>query len=159
DFLNGLVPVNFLGLESSASLETAADGAVVGVGSSLSFNVLQILVMALVVGLAALSVGDRAEPFLALNRSLLAVIQKVLWWIIRLAPLGTLGLIGRAIATYGWDSLAPLATFAGAVYLGLAIVLLVIYPVVLRSNGLSVRRYFQGAWPAIQLGFVSRSSI
>ena len=158
DFLNGLVPVNFLGLEASTSVETV-DGAVTAVGASLSFNVLQILVMALVVGLAALSVGDKAEPFLALNRSLLAVIQKVLWWIIRLAPLGTLGLIGRAIATYGWDSLAPLATFAGAVYLGLAIVLLVIYPVILRTNGLSVRRYFQGAWPAIQLGFVSRSSI
>ena len=154
DFLTGIVPVNFLGLGSSASL--TEDG---GVSTSLNFNVLQILVMALVVGLAALKVGEKAEPFLSVNRSLLAIIQKVLWWIIRLAPLGTLGLIGRAIATYGWDSLAPLGTFAGAVYIGLALVLVVVYPVVLKTNGLSVTRFFRGAWPAIQLGFVSRSSI
>ncbi|WP_413452787.1 dicarboxylate/amino acid:cation symporter [Georgenia phoenicis] len=159
DFLSGIVPVNFLGLETSASLERSEAGDIIGVGSSLSFNVLQILVMALVVGLAALKVGDKAEPFLSVNRSLLAIIQKVLWWIIRLAPLGTLGLIGRAIATYGWDALAPLGTFAGAVYIGLALVLLVVYPIVLKTNGLGVMRFFRGAWPAIQLAFVSRSSI
>src|SRR5690554_2581379 len=159
DVLSGLVPVNFLGLETSASLERSEAGDILGVGSSLSFNVLQILVMALVVGIAALKVGDKAEPFLSVNRSLLAIIQKLLWWIIRLAPLGTLGLIGRAIATYGWDALAPLGTFAGAVYIGLALVLLVVYPVVLKTNGLGVMRFFRGAWPAIQLAFVSRSSI
>lgn len=159
DFLSGIVPVNFLGLESSASLQTGETGDITGVGTSLSFNVLQILVMALVVGIAALKVGDKAEPFLSVNRSLLAIIQKLLWWIIRLAPLGTLGLIGRAIATYGWDALAPLGTFAGAVYIGLALVLVVVYPIVLKTNGLGVMRFFRGAWPAIQLAFVSRSSI
>ncbi|TNC17208.1 dicarboxylate/amino acid:cation symporter [Georgenia sp. 311] len=158
DFLSGLIPANFLGLQSSVSLERAGD-EIAGVSGSLSFNVLQILVMALVVGIAALKVGQKAEPFLSVNRSLLAIIQKVLWWIIRLAPLGTLGLVGRAVATYGWESLAPLGTFAAAVYIGLALVLLVVYPIVLKSNGLSVVRFFRGAWPAIQLGFVSRSSI
>ncbi|HLT83783.1 MAG TPA: dicarboxylate/amino acid:cation symporter [Phototrophicaceae bacterium] len=158
DFLSGLVPANFLGLQTNVSLQRDA-GEITGVGGSLSFNVLQILVMALVVGIAALKVGQKAEPFLSVNRSLLAIIQKVLWWIIRLAPLGTLGLIGRAVATYGWDSLTPLGTFAGAVYIGLALVLVVVYPVVLKANGLSISRFFRGAWPAIQLGFVSRSSI
>ncbi|UNX55418.1 dicarboxylate/amino acid:cation symporter [Georgenia sp. TF02-10] len=159
DFLQGLVPQNFLGLGASSSLETADDGTITAVSTGLSFNVLQIIVIALVVGIAALKTGTKAEPFLTLNRSVLTVVQKVLWWIIRLAPLGTLGLIGRAIATYGWTSLASLGTFAIAVYLGLALVLLVVYPVLLKSHGLSVGRYFRGAWPAIQLGFVSRSSI
>src|SRR5690606_8775495 len=77
----------------------------------------------------------------------------------RLAPLGTLGLVGNAIAAYGWDSLLPLGTFALAVYLGLALVLFVVYPVILRANGLPVMSFFRGAWPAIQLAFVSRSSI
>lgn len=43
--------------------------------------------------------------------------------------------------------------------MGLAIVLFGLYPALLKMNGLSIRRYFRGAWPAIQLGFVSRSSI
>jgi Na+/H+-dicarboxylate symporter len=38
-------------------------------------------------------------------------------------------------------------------------VLLVVYPTILALNGLNPVKFFQGAWPAIQLGFVSRSSI
>lgn len=158
DFLTGLIPGNVLGLGAGTQVETAADGAVTAT-TSVNFNVLQILVVALVIGIAALKSGSKADPFLAFNRSALAIIQKVLWWIIRLAPIGTLGLIGNAIATYGWSSLSSLAWFAAAIYVGLALVLFVVYPVLLRTNGLKITSYFKGAWPAIQLAFVSRSSI
>ncbi|MGK5114378.1 dicarboxylate/amino acid:cation symporter [Geodermatophilus sp. CPCC 205506] len=146
DFLTGLVPGNVFGLQGSA------DG-------SLSFNVLQLIVIAVAIGIAALKVGEPAEPFLGFVRAALAIVQKVLWWVILLAPIGTLGLIGNAVATYGWESLGSLGVFAGAVYAGLALVLFVVYPVLLRLHGLSPLRYFAGAWPAIQLAFVSRSSI
>lgn len=160
DFLTGLIPGNVLGLGASTNLETGDDGALTGSAeTSVSFNVLQILVVALVIGIAALKSGSKADPFLAFNRSALAIIQKVLWWIIRLAPIGTLGLIGNAIAAYGWSSLSSLAWFAAAIYVGLALVLFVVYPVLLRVNGLKISSYFRGAWPAIQLAFVSRSSI
>ncbi|MGY1617575.1 dicarboxylate/amino acid:cation symporter [Geodermatophilus sp. SYSU D00691] len=146
DFLTGLVPGNVLGLQGSA------EGA-------LSFNVLQLIVIAVAIGVAVLKVGEPAEPFLAVVRAALAVVQKVLWWVILLAPLGTVGLIGNAVASYGWESLGSLGVFAGAVYAGLALVLFVVYPVLLRLHGLSPLRWFAGAWPAIQLAFVSRSSI
>ena len=102
---------------------------------------------------------DTVEPFLAVAESFLAVVQTVLWWIIRLSPIGTLGLIGNAVATYGWDAVSPLAVFAVDVYVGCAIVLLVLYPVLLRAHGLNPVRFFAGAWPALQLAFVSRSSV
>ena len=120
---------------------------------------LQLIVLSVAIGIAALKVGEPAEPFLGLVRSALAIVQKVLWWVILLAPIGTVGLIGNAVATYGWESLGSLGVFAGAVYAGLALVLFVVYPVLLRLHGLSPLRYFAGAWPAIQLAFVSRSSI
>ena len=41
----------------------------------------------------------------------------------------------------------------------LLVALLVIYPIVARSHGLSIRRFYAGAWPAIQFAFVSRSSV
>ncbi|TNU74879.1 dicarboxylate/amino acid:cation symporter [Miniimonas arenae] len=151
DFLLGLFPSNILGIGGSAP-EGGGD-------ISISFNVLQIVVISIVVGLAALKVGRQAEPFLTFAQSALSVIQKVLWWIIRLAPLGTVGLVGRAVATYGWDLLPTLGVFTIAIYTGLAIVLFVLYPVILRTNGLGVGHFFRGAWPAIQLAFVSRSSI
>ncbi|MQA34883.1 dicarboxylate/amino acid:cation symporter, partial [Modestobacter roseus] len=124
-----------------------------------SFNILQLIVVSVAIGVAALKVGEAAEPFLSVTRSVLAVVQKVLWWVILLAPIGTVGLIGNAVASYGWTSLGSLGVFVGAVYAGLAIVLLVVYPVLLKLHGLSPLRFYAGAWPAIQLAFVSRSSI
>ncbi len=123
-------------------------------------EVLQIVFLAVLAGAAALAVGEPAAGFIAFNRAVLAVVQKALWWVIRLAPLGTLGLIGNAVAEYGWDLLSPLATFAVDVYVGCAIVLFGLYPLLLVvAARLNPVRFFQGAWPAIQLAFVSRSSI
>lgn len=150
DFLQGIVPANILGLEGS----TGDDGSV-----SLGFNVLQIVVIALLIGVAVLKTGPKAEPFVAFSESFLSVIQTVLWWIIRLSPIGTLGLIGNAVATYGWDLVAPLAVFTADVYVGCALVMFVVYPLVLRAHGLSPAKFFSGAWPALQLAFVSRSSV
>ncbi len=150
DFLTGLVPANVLGLEGYDN----GDGSV-----GFSFNVLQILVVSIAVGIATLKVGDAAEPFLAFVRSALAVVQKVLWWIILLAPIATIGLLGNAVASYGWDALGSLGMFTVAIYAGLALVFLGVYPTLLRLNGLSVRQFFSGAWPAISLAFVSRSSV
>jgi Na+/H+-dicarboxylate symporter len=152
-FLTGLVPQNFLALGAKT---TITDGVAT---TSLSFNVLQLLVVAVAIGVAALKVGEKAEPFLTFNAALLAIVQKVLWWIIRLAPIGTAALIAKAVATYGWDAIGQLGWFTAAIYLGLALVFFVVYPILIRAHGLSVRRFFSGVWPATQLGFVTRSSI
>jgi Na+/H+-dicarboxylate symporter len=153
DFLTGLVPGNILGLAASTKV---VEGAAT---TSLSFNVLQIVVISLVTGVAALKVGEAGEAFLKFNASALAIVRKVLWWVIRLTPIGTIGLFGNAVAQYGWTTLGQLGAFTGAIYIGLALVLLVVYPTILALNGLNPVKFFQGAWPAIQLGFVSRSSV
>lgn len=154
DFLKGLVPGNSLALSGSTSV--GADGTA---STSIGFNILQLLVIAIAVGLATLKVGEKAEPFLAFVRSLLAVVRALLGWVIRMTPIGSAGLIGAAVATYGWDALARLGVFTGAIYLGLAIVLLIVYPTLLIAHGLKPLPFFAKAWPAIQLGFVSRSSV
>nr|WP_323384979.1 dicarboxylate/amino acid:cation symporter [Streptomyces calidiresistens] len=123
-------------------------------------RVLQIVFLGVVLGIAALALGDRAAPAIRVGEALLAVVQKALWWIIRLAPLGTLGLIGRAINEYGWDLLGQYAVFTVDVYVGSLLVMFGVYPLLLRVfAGVSPMRFFRGAWPAIQLAFVSRSSV
>ena len=123
-------------------------------------NVLQIVFMAVVAGVAALRLGEKAQPVLALSESVLALLQRALWWVIRLAPLGTAGLIGNAIATYGWDLIGQYATFTADVYIGCAIVLFGVYPALLATVAkVNPVQFFKGAWPAIQLAFVSRSSV
>ncbi|MGR6330716.1 dicarboxylate/amino acid:cation symporter [Sphingomonas sp. XXL09] len=153
DFLRGLVPVNIFALEAST---TVAEG---GATTRLSFNVLQLIVAAVAIGVAAVRVGEPGAPFLAFNASALAIFRRILRWVVRLTPIGTGALLGSAVVRYGWQSLSALGTFAVAVYIGLALVLFVVYPLLMLANGISPRRFFAAAWPAIQLGFVSRSSI
>ncbi|MEJ5928919.1 dicarboxylate/amino acid:cation symporter [Corynebacterium sp. H128] len=148
-FLQGLVPNNIMGLTVSLKGDTATPG----------FNVLQLLLLSIAFGIAAVQVGKKAEPVLEFAASLLEIVQKVLWWIIRLAPIGTAALIGKAVAVYGWDALGSLGKFVLAIYLGLAIVIGVIYPVVLKLHGIGVMQFFRKVWPVTSLGFVTRSSM
>jgi len=154
DFLKGIVPANFLGIEAATRI--GDDGRPV---STIGFNVLQIVILSIVIGVAALKSGEQGAAFLSFVQSASAIVRRILGWLIRLVPIATVGLFGTAIAQYGWSALAQLGWFAGAVYLGLGLVMLVVYPILLRLNGISPTRFFAAAWPAIQLGFVSRSSI
>nr|WP_309235743.1 dicarboxylate/amino acid:cation symporter [Streptomyces sp. TRM64462] len=123
-------------------------------------NVLQIVFMAAVAGVAALKLGDKAQPILTLSQAVLDLLQKALWWVIRLAPIGTVGLIGYAIAEYGWDLIGKYATFTADVYIGCALVIFGVYPLLLATVAkVNPLQFFKGAWPAIQLAFVSRSSV
>jgi Na+/H+-dicarboxylate symporter len=153
DFLKGLVPANMLGLTASTAV---AEGHA---KTTLGFNVLQIIVAAIAIGAAAVRVGEAGAAFLTFNASALAVFRRLLRWVIALTPIGSAALIGDAVVRYGWETLSSLGAFAAAVYLGLAVVLFVVYPVLLLLHGLDPLWFFRRAWPAIQLGFVSRSSV
>ena len=76
-----------------------------------------------------------------------------------MAPIGTAALIGKAIVSYGWASLASLGVFVVALYAGLLLVWVVVYPAVLKFNGLPVAQFYRNIWPVITLGFVTRSSM
>ena len=122
-------------------------------------NVLQVVLAALVVGAAAYALGEKAEPFVAVSRSAFEIVLTIIRWIIVLAPIGVLGLIGNAFATYGSGVIGSLAGLIGTVYLGCALVLFVVYPVLLRAvANIGPRRFFGVTWPTLQFAFVSRSS-
>ncbi|MEU9009688.1 dicarboxylate/amino acid:cation symporter [Streptomyces sp. NPDC048479] len=141
DFLTGIIPTDIV--TPFATLE-----------------VLQIVFLAVVAGIAALALGEKAKPILTLSEAVLELLQKALWWVIRLAPIGTVGLIGFAIADYGWNLISKYATFTADVYIGCALVLFGVYPLLLATVAkVNPVQFFKGAWPAIQLAFVSRSSV
>ncbi|WP_407560442.1 dicarboxylate/amino acid:cation symporter [Streptomyces sp. 184] len=141
DFLTGIVPTDII-------------------TPFTELQVLQIVFMAAALGVAALKLGEKAQPIIALSETILELLQKALWWVIRLAPLGTVGLIGFAIADYGWNLISKYATFTADVYIGCALVLFGVYPLLLATVAkVNPLQFFRGAWPAIQLAFVSRSSV
>ncbi|WP_424189488.1 dicarboxylate/amino acid:cation symporter [Actinokineospora sp. G85] len=122
-------------------------------------EILQVVFVAALVGAAAYALGAKAEPFVALTRSLFDIVQKVVGWIIWLAPIGVAGLIGTAVATYGNQFVAPLLSLIAAVYVGCLVILAVVYPVLLKVvGGVSPLRFYRTSWNALQFAFVSRSS-
>lgn len=138
--LSGIVPDNFFSAFSEG-------------------NILQVVFLALVVGLACFALKEKVEPFIKLNQAVFDIIQKILRWVILLAPIGVLGLIGNAFASYGDKFLRPLLSLLIAVYLGCAIILFVVYPILLRFVGrISPWRFFAKSWTTLQFAFVSRSS-
>ena len=153
DFLKSIVPANVLGLGASTTVENGT------ATTALSFNVLQVIVAALAIGAAAVRIGAPGETFLSFNASALLVFRRLLRWVIALTPIGSAALISDAIVRYGWTALSSLGGFAIAIYVGLALVIGLVYPLLLIANGVSPVRFFATAWPAIQLGFLSRSSV
>lgn len=122
-------------------------------------DVLQVVFIAVLVGFAAYALGEKAAPFTNLVRSFFEIVQKVVGWIILLAPIGIFGLIGNAVASYGNAFVLPLFSLIVTVYVGTLLVLFAVYPILLKFVGkTSPAEFFRKSWTAIQFAFVSRSS-
>lgn len=138
--INGLVPDNFFSAFSEG-------------------KILQVVFIALLVGVATYALGEKAEPFVRLNRSVFEIVQKIIGWVIKLAPIGVLGLIGHAFASYGNQFVKPMLVLIITVYVGCLLVMFGVYPLLLRFGaGVGPGRFFRRAWTVLQFAFVSRSS-
>lgn len=122
-------------------------------------NVLQIIVFAILFGLAITLAGDAAKPVKTFMDSLAEVIFKFTGIIIAFAPYGVFALITWVAGTYGLELLAPLAKVIGAVYLGCLIHALVIYAGLIKFVArLNPIRYIQGVIEPAIVAFSSTSS-
>ncbi|NDP47363.1 MAG: dicarboxylate/amino acid:cation symporter [Sulfuriferula multivorans] len=98
-------------------------------------NMLQIIVFALLFGMAVTMSGARGKHVLNFFSDLDVVIMHMVEWIMRLAPYGVFALITRTFATQGLDLLLPLAAYFLTLTAALAIQLFGTYPLLLRLLG------------------------
>lgn len=96
-------------------------------------NMLQIIVFALLFGVAVTMSGARGRHVLNLFTDLDVVIMHMVEWIMRLAPWGVFALIARTFATQGLDLLLPLAAYFLTLVAALTIQFLLTYPLLLRA--------------------------
>ncbi|GAA2634312.1 dicarboxylate/amino acid:cation symporter [Actinomadura fulvescens] len=123
-------------------------------------NVLGVVTFAALFGAALVAIGERGQRLTDLIDDVYQVMQKIVWWVVRLTPIGSFFLIGSVVATYGPSSLQPLAKFTGAIYLAVAVMLIVGYPTLLRVFGrVSPLKFYRNSWPALEFAFVSSSSL
>lgn len=106
-------------------------------------NMLQIIVFALLFGVAISMAGERGRHVLHLFRDLDTVIMQMVEIIMRLAPYGVFALIARTFATQGLELILPLLAYVLTVTAALFLHTFSTYPLLLKLlAGLSPWRFF-----------------
>lgn len=129
-------------------------------GAMANGNTLQVVVVALLVGVAITMLPrDKAEPLIVFFDAMTEVIIKIVEMILVIAPYAVFALLVRVIADLGTDVLLSLLKYCAVVVLGLSIMCFVVYPSVLMVfTPVRYRRFFRAISPAQLLAFSSSSS-
>lgn len=122
-------------------------------------SILAVVMFALFLGVALVAGGDRHEPTLRLLEDLLALLMRMIGWIMRLAPLGILALLTRLVATQDIGLLGAVAGFVVLIFATTLVHGAVVLPGVLY---LVARRsplwFWRGAREALITAFATSSS-
>ena len=98
-----------------------------------SGNMLQIIVFALLFGIAITMSGERGKHVMNVFNDLDVVIMRMVEIIMRLAPYGVFALITRTFATQGIDLIVPLMSYFLTLICALGLHALLVYPTLLKT--------------------------
>lgn len=124
-------------------------------------NMLQIIVMALLLGFAIIIIGEEknARVVNACN-DLNDVFMKCMEMILKLSPIGVFCLLCPVIASNGPAIIGSLAMVLLAAYICYIVHAVVVYSIAVKAmGGLSPLEFFKGMLPAIMFAFSSASSV
>jgi proton glutamate symport protein len=128
-------------------------------GAALDQNLLQLVIFAVLIGVALLTIAPRhAQPLTVLAGAVQEISLKVVSWAMYVAPLAVFGLMAKLMLEIGFDALAGTAAYVVTVLVGLSAmcgVYLVLAAVVGRC---SPRRFLGAAREAQLLAFSTSSS-
>ncbi len=110
------------------------------VGAFVDGNILQVLFVAVLFGLALALTGERGRPVQAFLEALTAPVFRLVHILMKAAPIGAFGAIAFTIGRYGVESLANLAWLIGTFYVTSLLFVLVILGAVSRLCGFSIFR-------------------
>lgn len=129
-------------------VEKAKDSSVVGflmdiipttvVSPLTNGNILQVLFVAILFGVALASVGDKARPITNLLQELSAPVFKMVSMLMTLAPIGAFGAMAFTIGKYGIKSVSSLLMLVGTFYITSFLFVVVILGAVAKYNGFSI---------------------
>ena len=154
-------------LSYSANASTSFMDTIVGIFPSnfvaplLNANMLQIIVMAIVVGFAIVVIGEKrdikvVEGCLDLNEIFLKCMEMIL----KLSPIGVFCLLCPVIAQNGSQIIGSLAMVLLVAYICYILHAVLVYSVsVFTMGGVSPIKFFKGMMPAIMFAFSSASSV
>jgi aerobic C4-dicarboxylate transport protein len=104
-------------------------------------DILQVVLVAILFGLALSALGNRGKPLVTLIDSLTQAVFGIVNILMRLAPLGAFGAMAFTVGKYGVASLGPLAKLIATFYLTSILFVLLILGVVAWLVGFSIIRF------------------
>ncbi|VFR20055.1 Aerobic C4-dicarboxylate transporter for fumarate, L-malate, D-malate, succunate [plant metagenome] len=103
-----------------------------------SGDILQVLFVAVLFGIALALVGERGKPVLDFFHAITAPVFKLVAILMKAAPVGAFGAMAFTIGKYGISSVVNLAMLVGTFYLTSLLFVLVVLGAVARYNGFSI---------------------
>jgi Na+/H+-dicarboxylate symporter len=154
--LMDVVPANvFYALSGIGTRINAAGETVLAAGRG---SILPVIFFAGLVGFAMVKLGEKVNEARRLTGQLSEIMIQVTRFVLEMTPLGTFGLIAGLVGSYGFEKLLPLGSFVLALYVACALHIVVVYSGLLLAHGLNPIKFFRGAAPGMQVGFVASSS-
>lgn len=122
-------------------------------------DMLAVVVLALLVGLAAIQVSrDKVAPFLALMDALVAIAMTIVKWAMFLAPFAVFGLMAQLVMRAGLETVIGMSGYVGTVLLGLALLFLLYMGILLLFSRLSPWDFLSRSGGTLLLAFSTSSS-
>lgn len=122
-------------------------------------EMLQIIVFALLLGVSITATGEHGTSILQIFNGLNSIIMRMVWIVVRIAPLGVFCLITRTFATEGVEALVPLGTYFLCVVVALLVHGVLTYGLLLKVVGkLNPLVFFAKMRPAQLFAFSTASS-
>lgn len=129
------------------------------VGAFADGNILQILVFAVILGIAINMAGEKGQPIANFFRSFSSVVFKLTGIVMSFAPFGIFALMAWVTGEFGAAALIPLVKLVGTVYFCCILHCLIVYAGSLAViSKLNPRHFFKGAVDAILMAFSTTSS-
>ncbi|MDI3324055.1 dicarboxylate/amino acid:cation symporter [Pontibacterium granulatum] len=127
--------------------------------SMVESNMLQVVIFAMVVGIALVMMAPaQSKPLLELLGSLQEVCMTVVRWAMLLAPVAVFGLLAQLTAKLGLDALLGMAIYVGTVLLGLFLLFLLYLIIIFLVAGLRPFAFIRSVKDVLLLAFSTSSS-
>ena len=128
------------------------------VGAMADNEILQVVVCALLIGMAAASLKERANQLVALVEAIAAVMFKMTDMVMRVAPLAIFSALASTITLHGIGLLGTYARFVGGFYVSLAMLWLLLWAAASLVIGWRSVRLFADIRSTVLLAFATSSS-
>lgn len=123
-------------------------------------NMLQVIVMALLIGFAIVLLGEKADKAIDGINRWTDIFMKCMEMILKLSPIGVFCLLCPVVAANGATVIGSLAKVLLAAYVAYAAHALIVYSGTVASmGGISPLQFFKGMLPAMMFAFSSASSV